>query len=77
LLAEQAAILADLPLPATVLAKERDGTICMQDTTASALLALAEDKWRKEDKWHQEEAATKQLRVGGNLHLFASAYSFE
>jgi hypothetical protein len=77
LLAEQAAILADLPLPAMALAKERDATVCRRDATASALLVLAEDKRCKEDKWCQEEAATKQCRAGVNFHLFALAYSYE
>ncbi len=74
---EQAAILADLPLPATGLAKQRDATIRAQDATASAALALAEDKQHKKDKRHQEEAATKQCRAGLSLHLFALAYSYE
>jgi hypothetical protein len=41
------------------------------------MLALAEDKQRKEDKRHQEEDAAKQCRAGVNLHLFALAYSYE
>jgi hypothetical protein len=77
LLAEQAAILADLPLPAKALAEERDWTVRMQDATVSAPLVLAEDKQRKEDTQHQEEAAAKQWRVGGSLHLFVLAYSYE
>ena len=74
---EQAAILADLPLPATWLAKQRDATIRAQDATASAALALAEDKQHKEDKQCQEEATTKQHWAGDNLHLLALAYSYE
>jgi hypothetical protein len=74
---DQPAILADSPLPATALAKERDATIRMQDATASATMALAEDKQPKEDKRCQEEAAAEQHRAGVNLHLFALAYSYE
>jgi hypothetical protein len=77
LLVEQAAILAHLPFPATVLAKERDAIIHAQDATASTVLALAEDKQHKEDKRCQEEATTKQRWAGANLHLFALAYSYE
>jgi hypothetical protein len=74
---EQATISTDLLLPATALAKERDATTRARDATASAALALAGDKWRKEDKRRQEEAAAKQRRVGVNLHLFALAYSYK
>jgi hypothetical protein len=59
LLAERAAILVDLPLPATESAKERDATVRAWDATVSAALALAEDKQRKEDKQCQEEATAK------------------
>jgi hypothetical protein len=59
------------------LAKERDTTICMQDATASATLALAEGKHCKEDKQRKEEAATKQRCLGVNLLSFALAYSYE
>jgi hypothetical protein len=52
--AEHATILADSPLPATALAKKRDATFHAQDATASAALALADDKWRKVDKWRQD-----------------------
>jgi hypothetical protein len=76
-LVKQATILADWPLPAIVLAKERDTTVCARDTTATATLALAEDKQHKEDKWCQEEAAAKQCQAGVNLHLFALAFSYE
>jgi hypothetical protein len=77
LLAEQATISADLPLPATALAKERDGTIHARDATASATVALAEDKRRQEDKQRQEEAAAKQRQAGVNLHLYALVYSYK
>jgi hypothetical protein len=69
--------LPDLLLHAMALAKERDVTFHTQDATASAALALAEDKWRKEDKGRQEEAAAKECWVGVNLLLFALAYSYE
>ncbi len=75
--AAQAAILSDLPLPATALAEERDATICAQDATASAALALAEDKRCKENKWFQEETAAKQGLAGVNLYSFSLVYSFE
>ena len=77
MLVEQAAILADLPLPTEALAEERDATICARDATALAALALAEGKRRKEDKQCQEETPAKQRRAGVNLHLFALAYSYE
>ncbi len=77
LLAEQATISADLPLPATALAEKRDATFHVRNVTASAMLALAEDKQHKEDKRCQEEAAAKQRQAGVNLHLFALAYSNE
>ncbi len=76
-------MLVDSLLPATALAKKRDATAHAQDATASAVLALAEDKRRKEDKRHkedkqcQEEAAAKQCRAGVNLHLFPLANSYE
>jgi hypothetical protein len=60
-----------------VLAKERDAIVRAQDTTASAALALAEDKQHKEDKQPQEEATTKQHRAGVNLYLFTLAYSYQ
>ncbi len=76
--AEQAAILADLPpLPATALANKRDATIRTWDATASAALALAEDKRRNEDKRRQKEAAATKCWAGVNLHLFALAYLYE
>jgi hypothetical protein len=37
-------------------------TVRTQDATASAALALAEDKWRKQNKQCQEEAAAKKTR---------------
>jgi hypothetical protein len=78
LLAEQAAILADSPLPATALVMERDVTVRARDATASVMLALAEDKRRKEEKRCLEEAAAKkQCQAGVNLHLFSLAYSYE
>ncbi len=75
--AEQATILADSPLHVTALAEERDATFHAQDATASAVLALTEDKQHKEDTRRQEEAAAKQRQVGVNLHLFDLANSYE
>ncbi len=56
MLAEQAAILADLPLPATALAKERDGTVHMRDATASALLA-----WQRTNGVRRTSGARRKL----------------
>jgi hypothetical protein len=76
LLAEQAAISVDSPLPAKALAEERDVAVRTQDTTASAALALAEDKRHKEDKQRQEEAATNNTgRV--SIFIYCMAYSYE
>ncbi len=77
MLADQATILADLPLHVTVLAKERDVIFHVREAPASAALVLAEYKQRNEDKLCQEGAPAKQRQAGVNLHLFALAYSYE
>jgi hypothetical protein len=53
----QKAVKHSVALAAKAFADEKDANICAQDATASAVLALAEDKQ------HQEDAATQQSRA--------------